>query len=202
MVFYEMSYYFSEHQDSEVKLNKIRASLINQSFEFYTGSGIFSKDKIDMGTGLLINCCIVRKSWRVLDLGCGYGAVGISIAKVYPDTDVVMVDINRRAVKLAKLNAKLNGVGNTDIYSSNLFEEVDKKFDTIIVNPPQKAGKDICFRMIEQSKQYLEKGGLLQLVARHNKGGKSLAEKMEGVFHNMKSIAKKSGYRIYVSSIK
>jgi 16S rRNA G1207 methylase RsmC len=196
-----MVHYYSKYQESEIKLKKIKAKLRGISFEFYTGSGVFSKDKVDKGSELLINSCIIKKNWRILDLGCGYGAVGITLAKTFSDLKVVMIDVNKRAVKLARMNMKLSNIDNARVFSSNLFEKINEKFNTIIVNPPQKAGKDICFKIIEESKDYLEKKGLLQLVARHNKGGKVLSQKMEEVFGNVKDIAKKSGYRMYVSSM-
>lgn len=194
-----MKHYFSEYQDSELKLKKIKVILRDRSFEFHTGSGVFSKDKVDKGSELLINSCIVKKKWKILDLGCGYGVVGIAIAKSFPTTEIVMVDVNKRAVKLARMNLKLNKVDNVKVLDSDLFEKMNQKFNTIIVNPPQKAGKEICFKIIEESKDYLEKGGLLQLVARHNKGGKTLEQKMKGVFGNVKEMAKKGGYRVYIS---
>ncbi len=197
-----MAHYYSEYQDSELKLKKIKSLLRDKSFEFYTGSGVFSKDKVDKGSELLINSCILEKKWRVLDLGCGYGAVGIAIARIFSDAAVEMVDVNRRAVKLARMNLKLNNVDNAKVFSSDLFSKVNDKFNTIVVNPPQKAGKDVCFKIIEESMDYLFKNGLLQLVARHNKGGKVLSQKMEEVFGNVKDIGKKSGYRVYVSELK
>jgi len=83
-----------------------------------------------------------------------------------------------------------------------MFDPVEGKFDVILLNPPQTAGRKLCFRMIEESRKYLKKGGSLQLVARHNKGGRVLSEKMEEVFGNLETIARKGGYRVYVSRLK
>jgi len=201
MALHNMTYYFSKFQESEIKLRKIKANLRGIGFEFYSGSGVFSKDKIDKGTELLINSCILTHGWKVLDFGCGYGAIGISIAKFFPDTNVLMADINKRAVKLAKMNVKMNNIGNAHLTSSDLFQTINQRFNTIIVNPPQKAGKDVCFKIIEEAKNHLEPNGLLQLVARHNKGGKTLELKMKEVYGNVKEIAKKAGYRVYVSEL-
>ncbi len=193
-----MPHYYSKYQKSPLKLRKINAFLRNNNLEFYTGSGIFSPDKVDFGSKLLIESCIIKPNWDILDLGCGYGAIGIAIQKDFPRTRVVMTDINKRAVKLALKNINLNNI-KAEVKQGDLFEKIKEKFDTILVNPPQKAGKEICFSMIEQSFDYLKDGGLLQLVARHNKGGKSLKKKMESVFKNVKTIEKKRGYRVYVS---
>lgn len=193
-----MKHYFSEKQESRLRLRKIEDNLRGNYLDFYTGSGVFSPKRIDPGSRLLIESSIIKDT--VLDLGCGYGAVGIAIKKKNPSVKVVMTDVNKRAVKLCMKNIKLNNV-DADVLRGNLFEKIDRKFDTILVNPPQKAGKEICFKIIEDSINYLNKGGSLQLVARHNKGGKSLEKKMKNVFGNVKAIAKKSGYRVYVSEL-
>jgi 16S rRNA G1207 methylase RsmC len=194
-----MAHYYSEKQTSSLRLRKINVSLRGVSAEFYTGSGVFSFRKIDRGTAILIEYCVMKKDWRILDIGCGYGVVGIIIAKAFPEAEVVMTDINKRAVKLAKMNCELNQLFNAEVKQGDLFEKVEGEFDTILVNPPQVAGKDVCFKIIENAKKYLYNKGLLQLVARHNKGGKVMSDRMKEVFGNVQEIAKKSGYRVYVS---
>lgn len=194
-----MPHYYSEKQTSPLRLKKIEVRLRGISLEFYTASGTFSPKKIDKGTKLLIERSIIEKDWKILDFGCGYGAVGIAIAMCFPETEILMTEINRRALKLAKMNLELNQLSNISAKFSNIFEKIDGKFDTILVNPPQNAGKQLCFEIIEKSKDFLEKDGLLQLVSRHNKGGSELSKKMKEVFGNVKDIAKKSGYRVYVS---
>jgi 16S rRNA (guanine1207-N2)-methyltransferase len=194
-----MPHYYSENQTSPLRLGKIRSILRNKEFEFYTGSGVFSKKKVDKGTELLVDKCVVKEDWKVLDLGCGYGVVGIVIGKIFPKTKVLMVDFNRRALKLAKMNLELNNVENAEIKHSNLYSSVDGNFNTIIVNPPITAGRKTCFDIIEGAKERLEKKGILQIVAKHRKGGKVLGEKMIDVFGNMDVIAKGAGYRIYTS---
>lgn len=192
-------HYYTEKPKSKLVLFKISAILRNKRFEFFSATGLFSQKKVDLGTELLINDCEIKNNWDVLDLGCGYGAVGISMKKLFPTINIFMTDINQRAVKISKKNAELNNV-NVEIMHGNLFEAFEnKKFNTILINPPQTAGKDICFRMIELSKDFLKEDGLLQLVARHNKGGSSFENKMQQVFNNVTTISKKSGYRIYVS---
>lgn len=196
-----IEHYYSEKQTSPLKLKRIKAFLRGHNLEFFTAPGVFSKDKIDKGTEILINNSTIKNGWSVLDLGCGYGAVGISIAKSFPDNTITFSDINERALKLTKINVKINDVNDNsiNIIKSNIFNKIKDKFNTILINPPQTAGKELCFTMISDSKNHLKKGGLLQLVARHNKGGKVLMEKMEEVFNNVKIITKKSGYRVYVS---
>ncbi|MDD5086909.1 MAG: methyltransferase [Candidatus Nanoarchaeia archaeon] len=194
-----MPHYYSEYQTSKLNLEKIKSVLRGKSFEFYTGSGVFSKKKVDKGTELLVDKCIVKDNWKVLDLGCGYGVVGVVIGKIFPKTKVLMVDFNRRALKLAKMNIELNNVENAEIRHSDLYLNVKEKFNAIIVNPPITAGRKTCFDVIEGAKEHLEKKGILQIVAKHRKGGKVLGEKMIEVFKNMEVIAKGAGYRVYTS---
>lgn len=193
-----IQHYYSEQQSSPLKIKKIRQRIRNAEFEFYTSSGVFSKNKIDKGTLVLAENMDVGKNSYVLDIGCGIGVLGIAAAKLL-DANVVMSDINKRAVMLARKNARLNKV-KAEICHGNLYEQIKKNdFGVILSNPPQNAGKEICFQLIEQSKDYLKNGGSLQLVARHNKGGRELSEKMKDVFGNAEPIAKKSGYWIYKS---
>ena len=196
----ENEHYFSEKQESAFRINSIEINLRGSEFKFDTVSGVFSVGRVDKGSFLLIEKCIIEDSWRVLDLGCGYGVVGIVVKKVF-DCEVVMTDVNKRAAYISKKNAKKNNV-EVSIVRGDMYEKVEGLFDTILLNPPQHAGKDLCMEMISKSEKYLKKGGLLQVVARHNKGGKSFALKMEEVFGNVRDIAKKGGYRIYVSEKK
>ncbi|MEM4336791.1 MAG: methyltransferase [Candidatus Woesearchaeota archaeon] len=190
-------HYYSSKQNSIFKLKKISAFLLGSKFEFFTAPGVFSKNKIDNGTYILIENAQVKEKSKLLDLGCGYGAVGIVFAKV-KKCDVVMADSNERAVELAKMNAHLNGV-KCDVRVTNIFQGIPEKFDTILLNPPQSAGKEVCFKMIEAAKEHLNKKGTLQIVARPKKGGKTLAQKMIKVFGNAYEIAKGAGYKVYLS---
>ncbi len=112
--------------------------------------------------------------------------------------NVHFVDINERAISLTKMNLKHHRLEGK-AYQSDRFSNVKETFHTILLNPPQTAGKEICFKLIEESKHYLKEKGYLQIVARHNKGGKVLSGKMKEVFGNMKEGAKKAGFRIYTS---
>lgn len=193
-----MEHYYSKYQKSLLNLRKIRQKIKGIEFEFYTGSGVFSKEKIDKGTLLLAESMVVQQNSKVLDIGCGIGIIGIVAAKIF-NANVVMSDINKRAVMLAKMNAKLNG-GSFQIYHGSLYQPIKQNnFGAVISNPPQTAGKEICFKLIEESKNHLKTGGSLQLVARHNKGGSTLSKKMKEVFGNLSILAKKSGYWVYKS---
>ena len=192
-------HYYSEKPTSELKLKKIKAILREKEFEFYTGSGVFSPKRVDPATILLINKSVVKEEDKVLDLCAGYGPVGIAIKKIFPKADVYLTDVNKRAIHLAKKNARLNKVKVT-VKSGDLYVPYkDEKFDVILVNPPMAAGRKICLKIIEDAKKHLKKDGTLQLVARHQKGGKQLEKKMQEVFGDTEVLSKKSGFRVYLS---
>lgn len=193
-----IEHYYIEKPKSKFMLYKIKTKLRGNEIELYSASGLFSPKKIDKGTRILIENCIVKSKWKILDLGCGYGAVGISLKRSFPNLDVLFSDINERAVEITKKNVKKYNI-KAKVVKSDGFENVKEDFNSILLNPPQTAGKKICFKLIEHSKNHLVKGGLLQIVARHNKGGRELSKKMEEVFGNMKDIVKKAGYRVYIS---
>ncbi|MBN2567017.1 class I SAM-dependent methyltransferase [Candidatus Woesearchaeota archaeon] len=193
-----MAHYFSPKQDSELRTREFRVRLRGEGITLLAGSGVFSMHRVDPGSRLLIESAEIRPGTRVLDLGCGYGPMGIAIARAFPDCEVVMTDVNERAVALARKNAKLNRIEAT-ILSGDGFAKVEGPFDAILLNPPQSAGKEVCFSLIGQAKGFLRKGGTLQVVARHNKGGKTLSAKMGEVFGDVRDVAKSGGYRVYIS---
>jgi 16S rRNA (guanine1207-N2)-methyltransferase len=190
-------HYFSEHPTSAEERGLIRCTLRGIRFEFETSSGIFSHKHIDNGTNLLIDAMKLPADGRVLDLGCGYGAIGITAAKLNPALDVWMTDINSRAVALAGGNAKRNGVKAT-VKQGNLYESVgDTHFDAILTNPPISAGIDATVKpMIDGAKDHLKAGGSLQLVVQSNKGGKTLAQIIGDTFGNVETTARGSGFRV------
>ncbi len=194
-----MEHYYSEKPESELKIYEIPLNVLGLNCKILSASGLFSKKKIDYGTRVLIENCIIKDNDYVLDLGCGYGAIGIALA-LTKNIKVLMSDINERAIMIAKMNVKrFNLRDKVKVIKSNGFEKIKDKFDVILWNPPQTAGKKLCFRLIEEAKDHLKINGSLQLVARHNKGGKSLMEKMKEVFNNVTTIAKYGGYRVYLS---
>ena len=194
-----MEHYYSKSQKSIFKPVFFSETLLGNLLKFHSGSGVFSIKKVDKGSALLIGNALIKPEWRILDLGCGYGPIGLAIAKKYPNTEVVMTDINKRAVALTKKNIKENNIKNASVIQGHIYEKIEGKFDTILLNPPQTAGKQLCFEMIESAKDFLKNNGILQIVARHQKGGKHLAEFMKKVFNNVEEGAKGSGYRIYTS---
>ena len=123
-----MEHYYSEKQTSKLRIKEIEVTLRGNKLKFYTGSGVFSIGQIDKGTKLLIEASIIQPNWKILDLGCGYGAIGISIAKAFPLAHITMTDINERAIKLARMNIELNNLKNIELIKSNLYQNIQEKF--------------------------------------------------------------------------
>lgn len=190
-----MSHYFSQDQTSYSKEFKLQITHKKGEFELISDSGVFSKKRLDKGSKLLIETCHIQKNQKVLDLGCGIGVIGLSVA-LNTNIDLTMSDVNIRALHLARKNSKNLNI-KAKIINSNLFENITEEFDVILSNPPYTAGRKTCFELIEQSYKHLKIGGSLQIVARHNKGGKVLGEKIQKVYNNMTELGKGSGFRVY-----
>lgn len=189
------SHYYSEKPTTDLRPQQFTFVLRGISLIFHSGSGVFSKDHIDTGTKLLCDKVEIEKGSRVLDMGCGYGPLGIAIAST-TNSEVVMCDINERAINLAKKNSKANKV-KTTVVKSFLYENIQGEFDLILTNPPQSAGKDICQRMMDEGLAHLKVGGQFVFVARHKKGGRSLSEHLKESYGNLEIVAKGSGFRVY-----
>ena len=186
--------YYAENPDSAHDIHELKVTLLRQSFTFLTDSGVFSKKMVDYGSQVLLNTLDFEKGKTLLDLGCGYVPLGISLAKVQ-DVKLTMVDINNRAIDLAKQNAQKNGV-EADIFQSNIYEKVNGTFDYIISNPPIRAGKQVVHTIISESINYLKVGGNLTIVIQKKQGAPSAKAKMEEVFGNVEILKRDKGYYI------
>ncbi len=172
-----MSHYYSEEPDVPLRTKTIEVCIRGGGcFRFVTASGVFSFGKLDRGgTELLVENMVLDDGWRVLDLGCGYGIIGI-VASRFVDY-VVMTDVNRRAVSMARKNLKINGVRNAEVRWGSLYEPVrgGERFDAIITNPPPvHAGKEVLREIVINAPRHLNDGGLLQLVIKTKQGGQSI----------------------------
>lgn len=193
-------HYFSRKPKVKAQYGLIRAHLRGRFFEFLTASGVFSKKRIDLGTKVLIESMGLPDTGNALDLGCGYGAVGIVAAAVHPKVCVYMVDVNEWAVRLSRENTKRNHVDNVVLRSGYLYEPVkDMLFDVILSNPPVSAGLKVVLPIIQQAPLHLNHDGSFQMVIRSKIGGKRLFGVMEETFGNAKVLAIESGYRVLLS---
>ena len=186
--------YYAENPDSAHDIHELKVTLLGQSFTFLTDSGVFSKKMVDYGSQVLLNTLDFEKGKTLLDLGCGYGPLGISLAKVQ-GVKPTMVDINNRAIDLAKQNGQKNGV-EADIFQSDIYEKVNGTFDYIISNPPIRAGKQVVHTIISESINYLKVGGNLTIVIQKKQGAPSAKAKMEEVFGNVEILKRDKGYYI------
>lgn len=194
-----MEHYYSENPKSELKVKTIIFKLKNNRiYRFQTPSGVFSFGEIDKATRILIEHAIINGT-KVLDLGCGYGVIGIILKGEYPNLEVFMSDINSRAVEFAKINAKNNNVDVTIKHGAFFEPWQNEKFDMILMNPPMAAGKKVVLRLINDSFEHLDENGSLQIVAYHNKGGTYIKKAMIETFKNVEDVYKEGGIRIYRS---
>ena len=192
-------HYFTERPASEIKERSFRQVIKNTGLYLTSVSGVFAfGNKVDRASRLLIG--VFSPSGKtVLDLGCGYGAIGLFIKALYPGQAVYLSDINERAVEYATMNALKNRLEVRTV-KSDLFSSLDAMtFDDIVTNPPIASGKKLLTNLIRQAYDRLNPDGALWLVAYHNKGGSTLRTIMENCFSNVSDVAKSGGIRVYRS---
>ncbi|MGP4072828.1 class I SAM-dependent methyltransferase [Piscibacillus sp. B03] len=191
-------HYYSKNPTSKRNPSQFQTTLSSITLNFHTDEGVFSKKQVDFGTKTLIEHFDLPKGQGdLLDLGCGYGPIGITLAKRYPERSVVMVDVNERAIELAKKNCETNQASNVEVLQSDGVKEVsDRAFGAVITNPPFRAGKKVVHNMIEDSYNVLTQEGELWVVVQKKQGAPSLKEKMESLFGNVDVVVRNKGYYV------
>ncbi|MBT2572140.1 class I SAM-dependent methyltransferase [Planococcus sp. ISL-110] len=192
-------HYYSENPQTKSNPREWTDVLRGEKFRFQTDTGVFSKSEVDFGSRLLIETFEEAEIvGPVLDVGCGYGPIGMVVAKVLPHKHVHMVDVNTRAIELAKINVEKNSISNVQIYESDglgAVEAVD--FSAILTNPPIRAGKETIFRFYEEAAEKLVDGGSLWVVIQKKQGAPSTQAKLEELFGEVRIVDKKKGYFIF-----
>lgn len=187
-----MSYYFDKTTNVESNESTIRVEIYNRFYTFKTDNNVFSKRGLDFGTRTLLeNIDIKNIKGDVLDFGCGYGPIGI-IIKSFSASTVDMIDINERAINLARKNASINNV-MVNIFSSDVYSSITKKYNYIITNPPIRVGKEILYKILVDAKKYLKEEGHLIFVINKDQGAKSTAKYLEG-FYKVEILKKNKGF--------
>jgi 16S rRNA (guanine1207-N2)-methyltransferase len=191
-------HYYSRTQNVESDPKYWDYKLRGQTFRFKTDNGVFSKREVDFGSRLVIETFVMPEvEGKVLDVGCGYGPIGLSIAKENPTRTIHMIDVNKRAIELAKENAELNRVDNVKIYESDRLLNVEEAdFAAILTNPPIRAGKKTVHDIFVQSYEHLAPGGELWVVIQKKQGAPSALEKLTQIFSDVETVDKSKGYFI------
>jgi 16S rRNA G1207 methylase RsmC len=193
-------HYFSTRPESEAKTGLIKTHLRGKYFEFVTAASVFSKRRVDTGTRLLIESMVLPEHGMVLDVGCGYGAVGIAAVTSNPSLQVTLSDVNMRAVRLARENIERNKICNAEVRWGDLYEPVEAlRFNVILSNPPVSAGMDIVKSIITEAPRVMAAKATLQMVVRSKIGAKALPAVFVAVFGNCHILARKGGYRVFLA---
>lgn len=192
------NHYYTNKPDVRHDEQTFTFELRGASFRFVTDAGVFSRERIDFGSVLLIETMQIPADARVLDVGCGYGPIGLAAAKLAAQGSVTMIDINERAVALARRNAEMNGIHNATIEVSDLYEKVkDQQFDVILTNPPIRAGKETVHRIFTEGYERLADGGEIWVVIQKKQGAPSAWKKLEETYREVEEIERSKGYCIY-----
>ena len=191
-------HYYSKDPKVKSQPKELAVTLRQQSFRFITDAGVFSKGDVDFGSKLLAESFVIPEvEGDILDVGCGYGPIGLSIAASFPNRKIHMIDVNERALLLSAKNAEVNGISNVEIYSSNALTDVAATgFSAILTNPPIRAGKKTVFSFYEGAFSKLQAGGELWVVIQKKQGAPSTIQHLEKLFGNAETIVKKKGYHI------
>lgn len=191
-------HYYSKDPKVKSEPKERIATLRGKTLEFTTDAGVFSKGDVDFGSRLLVETFVMPEvEGDVLDIGCGYGPIGLTVAVSYPDRKVHLVDVNERALALCARNAERNGITNVTIYPSDALSAVEAGgFSAILTNPPIRAGKETVFSFYDGSFDRLGAGGQLWVVIQKKQGAPSSIKHLQELFGNVEVVAKKKGYYI------
>lgn len=192
--------YFTKEPDADHDIRWLQFSFQGRHYTFKTDAGVFSRSRIDKGSRILLSAIEVCSGDHILDLGCGYGVLGIVAADLGENTSLVLLDINRRAVRLARENAERNELESFRTVAGDGFASVSgEEFDLILTNPPLRAGKKQVLSLLYDSLQHLTPGGRLYFVIRTKQGAKSYAAALSERC-TVETVTKEAGYRVFRAS--
>lgn len=186
-------HYYTSAPSVEHDERSVIFEVLGGRFRCTTDSGVFSRDGLDMGTRILLEA-LPEMEGRVLDLGCGWGPVGVVLGKTYPAAEILLTDVNERAAQLARRNLRENGVDNAQVVTGDGFAAVTGLFDSIVLNPPIRAGKAVIYAMFESARDYLSENGALYIVIRKQQGAESAEKYLKTLYADVERIAREKGY--------
>ena len=199
-----MGHYYDENPEVQSDEKIIQYRYHQNELKLTTDTGVFSKGKVDFGSDTLVQTFLNEHppgpSKNIVDVGCGYGPIGLMIAKVSPHHQITMVDVNQRALSLAEKNKKANQIENVSIRESDGLSQLeDNYYDFVLTNPPIRAGKDVVHSIFEEAYQKLKLNGELYVVIQKKQGMPSAKRKMEEIFNHVEVVNKNKGYYILKS---
>lgn len=187
-----MDHYFTNNQNLKSDIKNISFSIFDKDYSLYTDNGVFSKSSLDFGTRLLLESLPIKEfNGRALDVGCGYGPIGLTV-KNETNCEMEMVDVNLRAIHLAKMSASKYKL-DVKIYESDAYSNVSGKFRYILTNPPIRAGKKKVYEILIGAHNFMEDDGELWFVMRKDQGVKSTLSELEK-YYNLSIKSKKKGF--------
>ena len=187
-------HYYTREPQSESRPVECEYVYRGERLRFVTDAGVFSKGEVDNGTRLLLEVLPEQMSGEILDLGCGWGVIGISIAKKWPECRVTMADVNLRALELSRENAKKNRVETECIESDGMAALAGRTFDAVVTNPPIRAGKQVIYQMFADAAKSLKSGGALYLVIRKQQGAESCIKYLKTIYGEVEKLDRSGGF--------
>ena len=192
-----MNHYYTDNKDLRSERKEFTYYFDNEVFRFTTDNGVFSKEGVDYGSYILIRTVYKRDlGSSLLDLGSGYGPIGIVLKRFQPQLQVEMAEVNSRAVELSILNNRNNHTEDIKVHLCEDILTLDHRFDTIVLNPPIRAGKTVIYGLYEKAHEMLSENGHLYIVIRKAQGAMSSMKKLETLFENVTVIEKDKGYLV------
>ena len=193
-------HYYTQTPGAEHDEKQVIFEVLGMQFKCTTDAGVFSRDGLDMGTRILLEA-LPPLSGRILDLGCGWGPVGTALGRRYPESEILLSDINERAAELAKRNLQANGVKNANVVRGDGYEAVAGRFDAIVLNPPIRAGKAVIYAMFENAREHLTETGALYIVIRKQQGAESAEKHLRTLYGSVDRISREKGYWVLKCSL-